>query len=85
VKEEAQGRGQGKAPSPESGYGDGEQLALEACKVSGCGAEVVGSSITGKGHVCGRHNTEEWGRALARNREPYYRTLGRELLQDAAA
>jgi hypothetical protein len=43
------------------------QLAIEirCCKVRDCTAEVVASSITGKGHVCKRHNEIEWGKALA--------------------
>lgn len=52
----------------------------EACKETDCPEPTVGSSITGNGHVCKAHNVVEWGRALSRNSEPYYRKLGAELL-----
>jgi hypothetical protein len=39
-------------------------LALESCKERGCTRPVVGSSTTGKGHVCKGHNEAEWGQAL---------------------
>lgn len=64
------------------------QLELElpvACKVDGCTADVVGSSITGAGHVCRRHNEREWGEALARNRDPYYARLGQRLIATASS
>ena len=57
------------------------QFALARCKEPGCAQPVVGSSITGVGHVCARHNEIEWGRALAANRDGYYRNLGRRLLR----
>jgi hypothetical protein len=64
------------------------QLTLEmelahACKVRGCDAAVVGSSITGKGHVCKQHNVAEWGASLSHSREPHYRELGRSLTAEA--
>lgn len=61
------------------------QLALEiapSCKRK-CAEPVVGSSITGEGHVCKRHNEEEWGLALSRKREGFYRRLGAQLLVDS--
>lgn len=56
-----------------------EQLTLAlgpACKERGCREPVVGSSITGTGHVCRRHNESEWGRALA----SYWPWMSRRLL-----
>lgn len=44
-----------------------DQLAIDVpptCKERGCTRPVVGSSTTGKGHVCKGHNEAEWGRAL---------------------
>ena len=58
-------------------------MAADVCKATSCPGPVVGSSITGEGKVCAAHNTEEWGRALAVNLDPYYRKLGRQLLTDA--
>jgi hypothetical protein len=58
-------------------------VAADGCKATSCPAVVVGSSITGEGKVCARHNTEEWGRALVRNPDHYYRRLGRQLLTEA--
>lgn len=60
-------------------------LLVEGCKVRGCVAEVVGSSITGEGHVCAVHNEREWGESLSRNREPWLRGLGRRLLSEHLA
>lgn len=63
------------------------QLALPlvpCCKTPGCRAVVVGNSITGSGHVCRVCNVAEWGSSLAANPDPYYASLGRELLADAA-
>jgi hypothetical protein len=60
-----------------------DQIALEitpSCKERGCSEPVRGSSITGQGHVCTRHNEIEWGRALLRKPEPYYKRMGLELL-----
>ena len=37
-----------------------------SCKFTDCPNRVVGSSITGTGHVCVGHNLEEWGRSLRR-------------------
>ena len=43
------------------------RLPMEsACKIRGCRMQVVGSSITGQGHVCRVHNNREWAMALAR-------------------
>lgn len=55
-------------------------LAVASCKRRGCADPVVGHSITGEGHVCKRHNVEEWGRSLARNRAAWLRELGLRLL-----
>lgn len=61
-----------------------EQLALPitACKERGCTEPVVGSSITGKGHVCKRHNEIEWGRSLLRSKEQWLWQLGAGLVAD---
>jgi hypothetical protein len=63
----------------------GEQLELlkPACKSRGCEGAVVGSSITGAGHVCKRHNEAEWGSALSCSRDRWHRELGVALLKDA--
>lgn len=53
------------------------------CKVMGCDRPVVGNSITGTGLVCRIHNLEEWTDSLTRNKDPYYRDLGRRLRGDA--
>lgn len=61
----------------------GGQLALpiaEACRHRGCSEAVVGSSITGSGHVCKRHNEIEWGRALLRSEFSDYRALGARMV-----
>ena len=63
--------------------GEQTQLAVARRKERGCLEPVIGSSITGIGHVCARHNEIEWGWALAANRDRYYRNLGRDLLQRA--
>lgn len=47
------------------------------CKVTGCPRTVVGNSTTGDGHVCRKHNEEEWGRALERS--DTFESLGSEL------
>ena len=60
-----------------------EQLGAARCKEAGCTATTVGSSISGTGHVCARHNKIEWGRALAANPDGYYHELGRDLLRGA--
>jgi hypothetical protein len=63
-----------------------DQMALElpvSCKEPGCTEPVVGSSITGKGHVCKVHNTREWGAALGRSRDPHYRAVGAALVADS--
>lgn len=57
------------------------QLTLDIALCS-CGAPAVASSITGTGHVCSACNTAEWGRALARNKDPYFRAMGLRLLAD---
>jgi hypothetical protein len=41
---------------------------------------VVGSSTTGKGHVCKGHNEAEWGEALRKYDPP----MSRNLLRDSA-
>ena len=63
------------------------QLALDTvtCKERGCAEPVVGSSTTGEGHVCRRHNEAEWGRALSRSEWRDYRELGARLLEDSRA
>jgi hypothetical protein len=63
----------------------GGKIGMPGCKETGCTARVVGSSITGTGHVCARHNEIEWSRALAANGDGYYHQLGRDLLRDAGA
>ncbi len=62
-----------------------DQLMLDTatCKERGCTEPVVGSSTTGKGHVCRRHNEIEWGRALLRSEWHDDRDLGARLLRDA--
>ena len=62
------------------------QLSLfaPACKEPGCTEPVVGSSITGTGHVCKRHNEREWGRALVRNKAGWLREMGARLLAKPA-
>ena len=50
-----------------------------SCKFKACPRRVVGSSITGKGHVCAGHNLEEWGHSLRR----YDPELASGLLSDA--
>ncbi len=61
------------------------QLALDVatCKERGCTEPVVGSSTTGEGHVCRRHNEAEWGRALSRSEWRDHRELGARLLGDS--
>lgn len=63
-----------------SADGPDELWLCRTCRHRGCPDPVVGHSITGEGHVCKQHNVKEWGRALARNREPYFRDLGLQLL-----
>ena len=61
----------------------GKQVAMPGCKETGCTHPTVGSPITGAGHVCARHNTIEWGRALAANPDGYYHQLGQGFLREA--
>lgn len=60
------------------------QLSLIAtpCKESGCAEPIVGSSVTGEGHVCRRHNEIEWGRALIRS--GYWPEMGARLIASGA-
>jgi hypothetical protein len=58
---------------------------MSRCRHRGCKRTVVGSSITGKGHVCKPHNELEWGQALKRSRDPDHRTMAIGLLADAAS
>jgi len=54
-----------------------EQLILTPqCKERGCVEPIVGSSITGDGHVCRRHNEIEWGKGLA----SYWPDMSRKLI-----
>jgi hypothetical protein len=54
-------------------------MSVECCRQRGCPNPVVGSSTTGKGHVCKGHNEAEWGKAL----RTYDSTLSRGLLRDS--
>lgn len=56
------------------------QLDANCCKVHDCPFPAVGSSTTGKGHVCKGHNEAEWGYAL-RDYDP---PLSRALLRDSS-
>jgi hypothetical protein len=59
-----------------------EQTSLEGtdcCKYRNCPRPVVGSSTTGRGHVCKGHNEFEWGEAL----REYDPRLSRALLADS--
>lgn len=60
-------------------FADGYKFV--SCKARGCTQPVVGSSVTGEGHVCRLHNEREWGHALARQtNEPWLRDVGLDLL-----
>lgn len=60
----------------------GANLGGLSCKFKGCDEGVVGASIARDGgHVCQRHNVEEWAAALERNRDPYFHGLGVTLRQ----